>query len=229
MKEKFGYNYSIHQILTIWIMSSLLATTVAFIFLQSDFPFFIYLNLILSLIIVFKSKQIHQFGINTLPAKKLVLFAFVNLVSILMVYLLIEPWAHLYEKLLEISLEQGVDITFGWIFHYPRIIALLIVLMFAGFVTIFSEELLFRGILEGYLLQKLPPVIAIAIQSIVFSIPQSLLLFVLPIGDGLLYLIFYSIIAIGIINGIIVYKSKSIFPSVIAASFANFIMAIFFL
>ena len=217
MKEKFGYDYSIHQILTIWIMGSLLATTVAFIFLQADFPFFIYLNLILSLIIVFKSKRIHQFGINILPAKKLVLFAFVNLVSILMVYLLIEPWAHIYEKLLEISLEQGVDITFGWILYYPKIIALLIVLIFGGFVTIFSEELFFRGILEGYLLQKWSPGRAIAVQSIIFSV------------EGLLYIIFYSIIVIGIINGIIVYKSKSIFPSVIAASFANFIMVIFFL
>ncbi len=217
----------IHQMITIWIILALLATSLAFIVLKADFPLIIYLNLMISIIVIVKSKNITQFGINTLPVKQLMKFSVLNLISILFIYLLIEPWSHIYDKLLELSLERSVDITFGWINYYPRVVALLIILLFGGFVTIFSEEFLFRGILEGYLLKNFSPSLAILLQSLLFSIPQSLLLFVFSFVDGLIYIVFYSIITIGIINGLTVYKCRSIFPSVIAASFANFIMALF--
>ena len=78
-------------------------------------------------------------------------------------------------------------------------------------------------------MKNLSPHTTILVQSIVFSIPQSLLLFVYPFMDGIIYMVFCSIIAIGIINGFIVYKIESIFPSVIAASSVNIIMTIFFI
>ena len=215
MNTQNNMSHPIKHVMVIWISSSIIITSISYLILQADFPLFIYLNLAISLIIILKTNNFNQYSLRMIKKYELLKFTSANLVPILIIYAIIEPWTHLYDELLMLSITDGVDVTFGWITHYPRLIGFFFILVFSGFISIFSEELMFRGILEGYLLKKTNNQYAIIIQAFIFTIPQSLVAFILPLTDGILYIIFYSFVGIGIVNGIIVFKSKSIFPSLI--------------
>lgn len=216
-------------VINIWILFAFVLTTLGFLILESDFPLFIYINLILSFIIINKINDVNQFSSNWLSINNFIKYSFMNLFGILVIYFIFEPWSHTYQKLLTASLENGVDVTFGWIQKYNNSFGFLLIFLFSLFVSIFSEELMFRGVLEGYLFQKTTPIKGIIIQALIFSIPQCLILIVLPLANGLLYIIFYNFIAIGLLNGLIVYKSHSIFPSILSASIANILMVLIYL
>jgi membrane protease YdiL (CAAX protease family) len=214
--------------MVLWISLALIMTTTGFILLQSDFPVFIYLNLLIALVAIIRVADVRRYSLTLIERIPFLKYTLINLGGILGIYLLVEPWTGLYERLLDLSLEDGVDVTFGWIELYGNW-GYIIVLLFSLGVSIFSEELLFRGVLQGYLMDKTTAPKAVILQAIIFTLPQSLILFAFPILDGLVFLLFYSVIAIGGINGYMTYKSKSIFPSVVAASLANFVMTLIYL
>ena len=88
-----------------------------------------------------------------------------------------------------------------------------------GFVaTGIPEELLFRGLIGGFLNKRFRPWIANVLQSIIFLLPHLLIVYFVPklwvIG------IFFPL-GLGLLNGWLLQKSKSIFPGILVHSIPN--------
>jgi len=99
--------------------------------------------------------------------------------------------------------------------------------LFSGLISIFAEELCFRG----WILNRLKPNIgsfwANVIQAAIFTLPQLVVAFMMPsLAMGLVYGLVYAFGAIGLINGWISMKTGAIWPNLIAASVMNLILSI---
>lgn len=64
--------------------------------------------------------------------------------------ILVEPWSGVYDQLLVLALEDP-DPTFAWLVCFDGLGGWVGLTLFSGFVTLYSEELFFRG----WLLQTL--------------------------------------------------------------------------
>jgi membrane protease YdiL (CAAX protease family) len=96
--------------------------------------------------------------------------------------------------------------------------------LFSGSVTLFGEELFFRGWLLQFLRKHWGTTWAIIIQALLFVIPNSLVALVLPPLQGVLYVLVYTWLAIGIIGGWAAARTGSIWPSLISAAVCNLVL-----
>jgi len=138
-----------------------------------------------------------------------------------------EPWSHTYQMLLsEVISSSHPDTTFGWLSKIPGPTGWAGLVLYSGFVTLFAEELFFRGWLLNLLQSRLSTGTAIQLQAILFTLPQLLAAFLLPPLPGLLYAIIYSWLAIGLIGSWAASRTRSIWPSLISATICNLVMSI---
>lgn len=89
-----------------------------------------------------------------------------------------------------------------------------------------GEELFFRGYLQRNLHEKVNPITAIIVSSILFASIHSPYLGLIFPDMGLTWHQFYITIFGGIIAGIIYFKSKSVGPTIVYHVFWNFIIVI---
>lgn len=71
----------------------------------------------------------------------------------------------------------------------------------SGLVTLFGEELFFRGWLLQLLQRNLNVAWAVVLQALLFTVPNLLVAFALPTLQGVLYILIYTWLAIGILGG----------------------------
>jgi membrane protease YdiL (CAAX protease family) len=183
--------------------------------------------ILVPLIVVFIKKDASRVGFRTVPWRELVQAILINLGGLLLLMLVFEPWSHTYQKLLEAALSsQSPDATFAWLLRFQRIPALAGMFLFSGLVTLFGEELFFRGWLLQLLRKRWGTTRAIIIQALLFVIPNSLVALVLPPLQGMLYVLVYTWLAIGIIGGWAASRTGSIWPSLISATICNLVLVV---
>lgn len=89
--------------------------------------------------------------------------------------LLFEPWSHTYQVLVKTALSSAQpDTTFAWLLRLPKLPALTGMLLYSGLVTLFAEELFFRGWLLQLLRRRLGDVWAVVLQALLFTLPNLL-------------------------------------------------------
>jgi|AntRauTorcE11898_2_1112593.scaffolds.fasta_scaffold09429_2 membrane protease YdiL (CAAX protease family) len=104
------------------------------------------------------------------------------------------------------------------------LISILFVLLKELVYVTFGEELIFRGLIGGYLFKKFNFIVANTLQTIIFLLPHLLLLFIsLKLYPFLLIIMFA-----GWFLGWLRYKSNSIFPGVLAHTIVNTFSIIYF-
>ena len=101
-------------------------------------------------------------------------------------------------------------------------------LLYSGLVTIFAEELFFRGWLLQLLQRRVSKGWAIAIQAALFTVPQLLAALMLSPVQAAVYAAVYSFLAIGLVGGWAAARTQSIWPSLAAATLWNVIMIAWF-
>ena len=207
----------------IWSLLALAALLPVTCLLNGTFPVFTVLWILIPMIVVAKTKDVSQIGFRAIPWHEFIQVSAINLAGLLVVMLLAEPWSHTYQMLLEVALSSPQpDTTFAWLLRFQRIPALSAMLLYSGLVTLFGEELFFRGWLLQ-LLYKQWRRWAIAIQAFLFLLPNLLVTFVLPPLQGVLYALVYTWLAIGLIGGWAAARTKSIWPSLLSATVSNFV------
>ena len=97
-------------------------------------------------------------------------------------------------------------------------------LLYSGLVTIFGEELFFRGWLLQIFQQWMNNAWAILLQAILFSLPQLMAALLLSPMQGLIYASVYCWLGVGIIGGWAAARTQSIWPSLVSATIWNLIM-----
>jgi membrane protease YdiL (CAAX protease family) len=97
-------------------------------------------------------------------------------------------------------------------------------LVYSGLVTLFGEELFFRGWLLQLLQKRWGARWAVVIQATLFTIPNLIASFVLPPLQGNLYALVYTWLGIGIIGGWAASRTGSIWPSLFSAALFNLVL-----
>jgi membrane protease YdiL (CAAX protease family) len=212
-------------VFSIWSILALASLLPVTFLLHSSFPIFTVLWILIPLIVVFIKKDASRVGFISVSWRELVQVIALNLGGLFVVMLAFEPWSHTYQKLLSAALSgQSPDATFAWLLRFQRMPALAYMFLFSGLVTLFGEELFFRGWLLQLLHKRWGKAWAIIIQACLFVIPNLLVAFVLPSLQGILYVLVYTWLAIGIIGGWAASRTSSIWPSLVSATICNLVL-----
>jgi membrane protease YdiL (CAAX protease family) len=212
-------------IFTLWALLALIILLPVSRLLQASFPIFTVVWIMVPLIVVWRTKDTGRVGFRAISWRQLVQTTAINLVGLLAVMALLEPWSHTYQKLLGLTLAgPSPDATFAWLLRFPRIPALGALMLFSGLVTLFGEELFFRGWLLQALQKRMGTAWAVILQALAFVVPNLLVAFALPALQGLLYLLVYTWLAIGLIGGWAASRTGSIWPSLISATLCNLVL-----
>ena len=212
----------------VWILLALLALVPVTWLLQGSFPVFTVLWLAVPFAVLLRSRDASRIGLAAVPARALGGVTAVNLAGLLVVAALGEPWSHTDQLLVKLATAAGTpDTTFAWVVRFDGLAAWAGLLAYSGLVTIFAEELFFRGWLLQLLLRRMRPSFAIVLQATLFTLPQLIVTLVLPPLQGALYALAYSWLGVGIIGGWAAARTKSIFPSLIAATAFNLLLTAF--
>jgi membrane protease YdiL (CAAX protease family) len=215
------------RIFTIWCLLALASLVPVTILLEGSFPIFTVLWILVPLVVVYKTKDAGRAGFRLIPWREFVRVSAINLAGLLLIALLIEPWSHTYQKLLEAALSSRTpDTTFAWLLRYPRVPALGGMLLYSELVTLFGEELFFRGWLLQALKKRMKTPWAVALQALFFVIPNLLAALLLPALQGMLYALVYTWLAIGLVGGWAASRTNSIWPSLFSATVANFVFVV---
>jgi membrane protease YdiL (CAAX protease family) len=138
--------------------------------------------------------------------------------------LLIEPWSHTYQKLLALVLSSPtIDTTFAWLLRFSRVTGLIAMTFYSGLVTLFGEELFFRGWLLQLFQKRIGSTWAVVVQALLFVLPNLLAAVALPALQGWLYALAYTWLGVGILGGWAASRTGSIWPSLISATLCNLI------
>ncbi len=210
-----------------WVSAALLSLCPVVRFLDTSFPIFTVLFLVVPAISILRSRNTALVGFRLFSLKALALAVGVNLLALLVLMLSFEPWSHTYQTLVTAAVSaNSPDPTFAWLVRLKKPAGWLGMLLFSGFVTLFAEELFFRGWLLQRLQKSLKPVWAVIVQAAAFTLPQTIAALLLPPLQGVLYAVIYSFLAIGIVGGWVAVRTQSIWPSLVSATTCNLILCI---
>jgi membrane protease YdiL (CAAX protease family) len=209
----------------VWAVGALLVLPPVTVALDGSFPVFTVAWILVPLVLVVRGVSAAAVGFRSVPASPLLATMAVNLGLFFALMLAFEPWSHTYERLLEFVVSnQRLDTTFAWLVRLPRPPALAAMAVYSGLVTMFGEELFFRGWLLQTLRRRTGTMRAIVIQATLFAIPQTLVAFVLPPFAGIVYVVVYAWLAIGIVGGWAAARTGSIWPSLVTATAGNLVL-----
>ncbi len=211
-----------------WILLALFALLPVTMLLQGSFPVFTVLWLVVPLVALLRSRDASRVGLCAVPVRVLAGVTSLNLAGLLVAAALVEPWSHTYELLVRLATAAATpDTTFAWLVRFEGPSAWAGMLAYSGLVTLFAEELFFRGWLLQLLLRRMRPSFAIALQAALFTLPQLIATLVMPPLQGVLYALAYSWLAVGVVGGWAAARTKSILPSLIAATASNLVFTAF--
>lgn len=222
MDKKWG---SAEITAVVWIGLALLVLFPITLFLHGSFPFFTIIWLIVPFVIILRTGDTQKVGFRRIPWRKFLTTAAINLGLLCLISLAVEPWSHAYKALITSALSAKTpDTTFAWIINFTGIKAWSGLILYSGLVTIFGEELFFRGWLLQTLQPKMNKNLVIALQAALFTIPQLLAALVLSPLQGVIYIVIYSWLAVGVIGGWAAIRTQSIWPSLVSATVWNALM-----
>ncbi len=212
---------------TLWLIFDLLILLPIQQWLNGTLPIFTFVWLLPPLIVLIFSQDPGRIGIRRVAMKTFLPALGLNVAGVSLVMLLFEPWSQAYQTLVRKALESPTpDTTFAWLIRFPGWTGFTLMFFYTGLVTIFAEELFFRGWLLQWLAKKIPVLWAILLQALLFSLPQALAALFLNSIQALVYLACYSVVAIGVFGGWADWRTKSIWPSLITATLMNLIIVV---
>lgn len=211
----------------VWILLALLSLVPVANLLGSPLPIFTVVWLAVPLIGLLITRQAGQLGMRAVSWKLVLTTTAVNFAVVGLITAAVEPWSHTYQALVEMAARgANPDSTFAWLVRFPGIPGYLGMTLFSGLVTLFGEELFFRGWLLQLLLKKMRPIWAIILQATLFTLPQSLAALFLTPQQGLFYVFIYSWLSIGVTGGWAAWRTHSIWPSLVTATAANLVFTL---
>ena len=215
----------------IWLITALILSILIPIWQGLSLPIFTFLFLTLPLVNLFRHKKAQKIGMGKIELGNILKWTAINLGALILIYAIFEPWSGAYRFLLAEATSSGsTDPTFFWLRIFTGPAGWLGMFLFSGLITIFAEELCFRGWLLRILRPRFGAFWANVIQAVIFTLPQLVVVFLMPtLTMGLVYGLVYSFGAIGMLNGWVSMKSGAIWPNLIAASVMNLILSILIL
>ncbi len=215
----------------IWILAALTMAVIFSIWQSLNLPIFTLLFLILPLISLVRHKEASKIGLKPISVGSFLKWTAVNLGGLGLMYVIFESWSGAYAFLLKEATAPGAaDPTFIWLSRLDGAAGWIGLLLFSGLITIFAEELCFRGWVQFRLMEKIKPIWANLIQAALFTLPQLIAAAMMPDPvQGIVYGLVYAFGAIGLFNGWIAQQAGAIWPNLAAATLMNLILSLIIL
>jgi len=211
-------------ILVVWSLLALVSLLPVTLLLHGSFPLFTVLWILVPLVIVAVKGHAERVGFCAISWREFAPVSAINLGGLLLLALVLEPWSHTYRMLVQAAVSsQHPDTTFAWLIRLPRLPALGAMLVYSGTITLFGEELFFRGWLLHSLQKRWGAARAIIVQALLFTLPNLLASFALPPLQGTLYALVYTFLGVGLIGGWAAARTRSIWPSLFSATVGNLV------
>lgn len=208
----------------IWAVLALAALLPITKLLAGSFPVFTVVWIAVPLGATLMTKNAEAIGFRAVPWRLLTRTTVLCTGAMLAIWSMIEPWSHTYRILLDLALSGGSpDTTFAWLLRFPRLYALGAMFLFSGLVTMFGEELFFRGWLLQLLKRRSGSIVAVLLQATLFTLPNLIAAVRLPLMQGILYAVIYTWLAIGVVGGWAASRTGSIWPSLVSAAVCNLV------
>ena len=209
----------------LWVGLALAALIPAMLLLDGALPVFTFIWLVAPLVAVLRSRDATRAGFRPIPWHECARYTAINLGALLLLMAAFEPWSHVYQTLVRAAVSAShPDTTFGWLVRFDGIAGWGGLALYSGLVTLFAEELFFRGWLLQWLMRRMRPAWAIVTQAVCFALPQAIAALLMPPVQGVLYVVVYSWLAIGVVGGWAAARTRSIWPSLIAATICNLVL-----
>lgn len=208
-----------------WIVGALLALALATGYLDGAAPVFTVVWLVVPLVALARHRDPGRIGIRAVGLRGLVGTTAVAGLATAALTVAVEPWSGAYGALVDEALSTDpVDTTFGWLAHHDGLAAWAGFVLFSGLVTIFAEELFFRGWLLRLLGRHTTPARAIVGQAALFSVVQALPALLLSPVEGVVFVAAYAFVAVGLVGGWAAWRTASIWPSLVVATTLNAVL-----
>ena len=222
--EKSTHLLSRHPvtIALLWTVLALVALFVTPLVLRTTTPIFQLFWLVVPLASLIRHRDTDRIGFTTPNTEHGLRVAVAAGLAYAILLIMVEPWSGVYDRLLLLALD-GPDPTFAWLVRIEGIGGWVGLVLFSGFVTLYSEELFFRGWLLQTLNRRTQPRVAVIGQAIVFTIFQSIPIFFVEPIQAVLYLLVYAF-GLCIIVGVAAQRTQSIWPGLIVVSVAHFVL-----
>jgi membrane protease YdiL (CAAX protease family) len=206
-----------------WVLAGLASLWPVSQLVDGAFPVFTVLWLAVPLIAVARGHDAARVGFRAVPPGELAEVTGIAMAGLALVTLAVEPWTGAYTALVDMAL-GGRDTTFRWLVQFEGAPAWAGYVLFTLLVTIFAEELFFRGWLLNWLRERMPVAWAVVLQAVLFAVPQSLAALAMPAPQGFFFAGAYAFAGIGLIGGWAAARTRSIWPSLIAAVALNAVL-----
>jgi len=214
-----------------WLVAAIVLVVLFSIWQSISLPLFTLIFLAVPLIILIIRKDEKKIGMGKISFLQILRWTGINFGAFVLIYAAFEPWSGAYAFLLEEATAAGTsDPTFMWLKLFDGFGGWLGMFLFSGLISIFAEEVFFRG----WILQAFEPKVgwvwANLIQAALFTLPQLLVASLMPnLRMGLVYGLVYAFAGIGFINGWVSHRAGAIWPNLIAATVMNLVLGLIIL
>jgi membrane protease YdiL (CAAX protease family) len=217
-----GAHAGVATVAGIWIVAALAAAVLVVRRLDGALPVFTFVLLLVPLASLVRHGDAARVGIRRVGLGVLARTTAIAAVAVAALTVAVEPWSGAFGALVEEALATDpVDTTFGWLARYDGPGAWAGFVLYSGLVTIFAEELFFRGWLLQLVGRHTGALRAIVAQAVLFSLLQLLPALLLSSLEAVVYVTVYSFVAIGLVGGWAAWRTASIWPSLLVATAFN--------
>lgn len=204
-----------------WLVAATVAAIAAPILIGASLPVFTLLWLAIAAVALRRHRKSSSLGLATPPHGEFVRVTATTTWLMTVLFGVAEFTTHPYRELLGLIREESSpDSTFAWVIEYGRSWGLVGFAVYGALVTIFAEEVVFRGALMSRL-RSAGCARAVAGTTIAFAAVQALPAALLPAREAVGFLAIDAVLAVGVVGGVAAYQSRSIYPTLVAVTVAN--------
>lgn len=207
-----------------WTTLALLAAIAVPFALQTTTPVFQVLWLVVPLAYLLRYRDAAGVGIRAIGRRAFLRTTVAAGVAYAAVLLVAEPLTGTYGRLLELAVD-GPDPTFAWLVRFDGPEAWIGLLLFSGLVTLYAEELFFRGWLLNALKRRTSARVAVVGQALVFTLFQSIPVLYFGPVQAVAYLVGYAF-GLGVIVGVAADRTGSIWPGLVVVIVGNLALSL---
>ncbi len=204
-----------------WLALAAVAALVVPIALGASLPVLTFVWLLLGSVVLRRTRSTAALGLVRVPRRELLRVTVVATIAMTLLFGAAEALTHPYRELLELIREESTpDSTFAWVIDHGRGWGLVGFALYGGLVTMFAEEIVFRGAL----MTRLRPRgvwVAVGGTTVAFAAVQALPAALLPAAAAVGFLLIDAVLAVGVVGGIAAYRTRSIWPALVAITVAN--------
>jgi membrane protease YdiL (CAAX protease family) len=207
-----------------WLTAAAITAVMVPPMIGASLPVLTLVWLVIAAVVLRRTRTPSALGLVHVPGCEFSRVTIAATVAMTLLFGVAEALTHPYRELLELVRDESTpDSTFAWVIEHGPGWGLVGFVLYGGLVTIFAEEIVFRGALMTSVRHR-GPWVTVGVTTIAFAAVQALPAALLSAGAAVGFLLVDAVLAVGIVGGLAAYRTQSIFPALVAITVANVVV-----